>query len=253
MNKAAQGVVMLLVGGAALRTGMTDLYLRYIKEGVRPFLIAAGVFLVVIAIATLIPEFVRKDDAEEPAPGCHDAGDADHDPAEAAGNGAHGAPGVSWLLILPVLALLLLAPPALGADAAGRSGTALAVGETSDFPPLPKGDPAKISVLDYASRAVFDKGASLKQRRVELSGFVMVDKGGRRYLARMILSCCAADGRPIKVALDGDVPEFDQGAWVRVIGRHNKKVVKDDINGETIPYLTVDAIDPIKTPKRQYE
>jgi uncharacterized repeat protein (TIGR03943 family) len=265
MNKAAQGVVLLLVGGAVLRSSLTDLYLRYVKEGLRPFLIVAGVALVVIAIGTLIPEFLRRDEAKEPEPVCCDAGAVGHagehtGPSPAAvsadahdDHGGHKEPGVSWLMILPVLALLLVAPPALGSDAASRSGTALGTGETTDFPPLPKGDPAKISVLDYASRAVFEKGASLKQRRVELSGFVMLDKQGRQYVARMILSCCAADARPIKVVLQGDVPQFSQGTWVRLVGTYSKQVVKDKINGETIPYVNVESIKRIKTPKKQYE
>ena len=42
MNRQAQAVVMLLVGGAVLRASLTDLYLRYVKQGLRPFLIAAG-------------------------------------------------------------------------------------------------------------------------------------------------------------------------------------------------------------------
>ena len=267
MNKAAQGVVLLLVGGAVLRASLTDLYLRYVKEGLRPFLIVAGIALVVIAIATLVPEFLRKDDAKpEPEALCCDTGPVGHtgEHSDAAGlhdaghgdrsdHGGHKEPGVSWLMILPVLALLLVAPPALGVDAAGRAGTALATGESTDFPPLPKGDPAKISVLDYASRAVFEKGASLGDRRVELTGFVMRDPQGRQYVVRMILSCCASDARPIKVLLDGDVPEFAQGDWVRVVGTYSKKVVKDEINGETIPYLNVQSIKRIKTPRKQYE
>src|SRR4029453_8522269 len=88
----------------------------------------------------------------------HDHGHDDH------GHGHSHEPWVGWLLILPVFALLLVAPPALGSFAASRSGTALQ--EVSDFPKLPPGDPARISVLDYASRAVFDEGRSLGERRV---------------------------------------------------------------------------------------
>ena len=41
--------MLLLVGGAILRASLTDLYLRYVKAGLRPFLIAAGVLLVLAA------------------------------------------------------------------------------------------------------------------------------------------------------------------------------------------------------------
>ena len=36
MNRQAQAVILLLIGGAVLRTSLTDLYLRYVKEGLRP-------------------------------------------------------------------------------------------------------------------------------------------------------------------------------------------------------------------------
>ncbi|MGH3735898.1 MAG: TIGR03943 family putative permease subunit [Micromonosporaceae bacterium] len=244
--------MLLLVGGAVLRASLTDLYLRYVKEALQPFLIIAGIALVVIAIATLIPEFVKRDDTPEPVVGCAEGcGNSDHDhdgQGDYAGH-AHKEPGVSWLMVLPVLALLLVAPPAMGSEAADRTGTALGSAAESDFPPLAKGDPAKIAVLDYAARAVFENGASLGDRRVELSGFVILGKDGQPYLARMILSCCAADARPIKVALDGELPQLTKDQWVRVVGSYDKRVVKDSVNGERIPFIAVEKIEKIPRPQ----
>jgi len=229
VNRQAQAVIMLLVGGAVLRVSLTDQYLRYVKAGLRPFLIAAGATLVLAAVMTLWYEIRGRSAPHE-----------------------HREPWVSWLLILPVFALLLVAPPALGSHAASRSGTALA--EVSDFPPLPAGDPARISVLDYASRAVFDKGRSLGDRRVSLTGFVVDGPDGRRYLARMILTCCAADARPVKVALAGELPgSVKADSWLEVTGTFSAKSVKDEINGETIPYLQVADYQPVAAPAEQYE
>ena len=71
-------------------------------------------------------------------------GGAGHDD----GHGHH-EPRVGWLLILPVLGLLLVAPPALGAFSADQAGSVLAsTQQDSDFPPLPVGDPAPSTVLD---------------------------------------------------------------------------------------------------------
>ncbi|MCW2569370.1 MAG: hypothetical protein JWN54_3467, partial [Mycobacterium sp.] len=56
MNREAQSVVLFLLGGAVLRISLTDVYLRYVKEGLRPFLIVSGVLLVVIAAVTLYRE-----------------------------------------------------------------------------------------------------------------------------------------------------------------------------------------------------
>lgn len=233
MNRQAQAVVLLLVGGAILRASFTDLYLRYVKEGLRPFLIAAGVLLVAAAVATLWYELRPK-----PA---HDHGDGHH----------HREPAVAWLLVLPVFALLLVAPPALGSYAANRAGTALQ--ETSDFPPLPAGDPVKVGLVDYATRAVYDEGRSLDGRRVLLTGFVMLDDGVP-YLARMTLSCCAADARPVKVGLDGSVPSgVPADSWLEVIGRYTTRSAKDDVNGGVIPYIEIEEHRRIDAPTNQYE
>jgi uncharacterized repeat protein (TIGR03943 family) len=237
MNRQAQGVVMLLLGGAVLKASLTDMYLRYVKEGLRPFLIAAGLLLVATAVMTLWYDLRH---------GGHGPGDDQH--------GGHREPRVGWLLVLPVLGLLLVAPPALGSYAAGQTGTALSTQQVSDFPPLPEGDPAEISVLDYASRAVFDKGASLGDRSVQLTGFITTGPGGQPIIARMILSCCAADGRPIKVGMSGNAPTGLAGdTWVQVVGRYTDRTVKDPVNEETIPFLEVETWQQIDPPKQQYE
>ena len=243
MNRQAQGVVLFLVGGAILRASLTDLYLRYVKQGLRPFLIAAGVLLVAAAIATLWYELRKPAEDEHEDDGHEDDGHGH----------AHGGPKVAWLLILPVLGLLLVAPPALGSYAANRSGTALQ--QTSDdYAPLPAGDPVKISVLEYASRAVFDQGKSLGTRRVQLSGFLMASGDGTWYLTRMLLSCCAADARPIKVALSGQLPDgLAPDGWLRVTGTYVATTAKDPVNGERIPYLDISEAEAIATPAEQYE
>jgi uncharacterized repeat protein (TIGR03943 family) len=244
VNRQAQAVILLLVGGAVLRVSVTDMYLRYVKQGLRPFLIAAGALLVIAAIMTLWYELRGSRSPETTHAG--ETGDDGH------GHGHGHEPRVAWLLILPVFALLLVAPPALGSHAASRSGTSLQ--QVSDFPPLPEGDPAKISMLDYASRAVFDEGRSLGDRKVSVTGFIVAGPKGQTYLARMILTCCAADARPVKVALSGQVPgQAKPDSWFEVTGRYSRKYVKDEINGERIPYLDVVDYKPVPAPNEQYE
>jgi uncharacterized repeat protein (TIGR03943 family) len=164
----------------------------------------------------------------------------------------HGGPRVAWLLVLPVFAVFLIGPPALGSYAAARGGTSVA--KQSDYAPLPAGDPVTLPVLDYASRAVWDAGASLTDRRVRLTGFVSPRPGGGVYLTRMILTCCAADGRPVKVALSGNVPrQIPADTWIEVVGRYDAATDKDGANNETIPYLTVESIRQVGQPTQPYE
>lgn len=249
MNRQAQAVVLLLFGGAILKASLGDLYLRYVKEGLRPFLIAAGAVLVAAAIMTLWYE-LRQLFGQRSGTGEHGEAEDDH----GHGNGHPHEPRVGWLLLLPVLGLLLVAPAALGSYTATQSGTALGAGQVSDFPPLPDGDPAVITVLDYASRAVYDEGRSIGDRRVKLTGFIMPGPAGEQYLARIVLSCCAADGRPIKVGMSGEIPPgLPADTWVEIVGRYTDKRSSDPINQETIPYLEVAEWHEIAAPKNQYE
>ena len=233
MNKQAQAVIMLLFGGAILKASISELYLRYVKEGLRPFLIAAGLMLVAAAVLTLWYDLRGK------------AGAAGHD----------HEPKVGWLLLLPVLGLLLVAPPALGSYAAGQAGTVLtAENADSDYPALPKGDPVDVGLLDYASRAVFDGGRSLTGRTVRLTGFVTPGPDGQLMLARMVMSCCAADGRPIKVGLSGEAPAaVPADTWVQAIGTWTDRTTKDPVNQAEVPYLQVSSWQEVPVPKQQYE
>jgi uncharacterized repeat protein (TIGR03943 family) len=238
VNRQAQAIVMLLFGGAVLKATLSDMYLRYVKAGLWPFLITAGVLLIAAAIMTLWYE-LRK---------------APPTPADD-GHEHHHEPRVGWLLLLPVLGLLLVAPPALGSYAAGQAGSILAAQNSpSDYPPLPAGDPVPVSLLDYASRAVFDSGKSLTGRNLRLVGFVTPGPDGQPLLARIVLSCCAADGRPIKVGLVGGTPvTAAPDTWVQVVGTYAAKVTKDPVNKAMVPYLQVRSWTEVTPPKQQYE
>ena len=227
---------MFLFGGAILRASMTDVYLRYVKEGLRPFLIVAGALLVVAAVMTLWYDLRARH--------------------EHAGDGhGHDEPRVGWLLILPVLGLLLVTPPALGAYAAGQSGTVLsAQASDSYYPALPPGDPVSVGLVEYATRAVYDQGRGMPGRTFELTGFVTSGPDGRPMLTRMVLSCCAADGRPIKVGMDGAVPgDLPPDTWVQVLGAYSTRVEKDPVNQAEVPYVDVRSWQKIAAPRQQYE
>jgi uncharacterized repeat protein (TIGR03943 family) len=245
VNRETQAVVLFLVGAAILRASLTDLYLRYVKAGLQPLLLLAGLALIVAALATVWYEFRRSRRSRL-------SRQSRQTSAEQPESHAHREPRVSWLLILPVFALIFVAPPALGSYAAQRAGTALQ--RPPGFPALPAGDPLRLTVLDYATRAVFDDGRSLTDRRVVITGFVTRGRSGAPYLTRMVLNCCAADAQPVKVGLVGQLPAtLKADTWLDVTGTYTRKQVKDDVNGEAIPFINVTQATPVPAPRDQYQ
>ncbi len=94
---------------------------------------------------------------------------------------------------------------------------------------------------DDSMRPLFDK------RKVEMIGqFMPVEKsGGNRFqIVRMFMVCCAADARPIAVAIESDqVPKLAEMAWARVVGTVTFPVE----DGRRIPVVhaeSVKACDP---------
>ncbi|MCC5476936.1 TIGR03943 family putative permease subunit [Streptomyces sp. NPDC059680] len=233
MNRQSQSAVMFLLGAALLHAGSTDLYLRYVKEGLRPLLLASGVVLIAAALATVWYERRR---ARAAATEAH----------------AHPEPRISWLLLLPLLALILVAPPALGSYSALRSGTALQ--KPYVYGALPAADPAPLSVIDYASRAAYGHGRSLHGRTVRVTGFLALDHSGAPYLVRMALNCCAADAQPVKIALTGELPPvLRPDAWLEVTGTYTPRMTHDPVNNGPIPYLKVTAARPVPVPHDPYD
>ncbi|MFI5687343.1 TIGR03943 family putative permease subunit [Streptomyces sp. NPDC051636] len=238
MNRQAQAAVLFLIGAALLHAGFTDLYLRYVKAGLRPLLLAAGAVLILTALATAWYEWKRG--RRKPSPDTED-----HGPA-------HREPRISWLLILPLLALILVAPPALGSYSAMRTGTALQ--QPYGYASLPAGDPVSIGLVDYAGRAVYDHGRSLGGRQVRITGFVALDRAGTPYLVRMALNCCAADAQPVKIGLTGRIPPVLQpDSWLEVTGTYTAKQVPDPVNHGPIPFVKVTAARPVPTPHDPYD
>lgn len=240
MNRRAQAVVLSLVGAALLRASFAGTYLRYVKAGLRPLLLAAGVVLIAAAAATAWYEWRHARAAQAQA----DRYEHDHH--------GHREPRIAWLLVVPLLALILVVPPALGSYTASRTGMGLT--RPWGFPDLPAANPLALSVTDYAGRAVFDHGRSLGGRQITLTGFITVDRNGRPYLTRMFLSCCAADAQPIKIAMTGQLPAILQpNVWFKVLGTYTSRQTKDPVNGAVIPFITIVQARSVPAPSDQYD
>lgn len=282
MKRDVQSILLVLIGAALLRISLDDaMYLRYVKEGLRPALIASGAILLALGAAGVVRDgILRKHERAEvhvPAQGSH--GDHDHDAHEGHGDEGHGGanhgdashgdashghdghghdhskgPHVAWLLCLPVLALFLIAPPALGSYTAERSDTTIAkpAAKTVDagFPALPPGDPYDMTLGDFGVRAVWDPAETLKDRNIRLTGFATPGKDGTWYINRLVISCCAADAVARKVQIHG-MPAPPTDTWVTVVGTWLK--TGEAASESATPALTATTVDVVPAPKEPYE
>ncbi|WP_280703213.1 TIGR03943 family protein [Kitasatospora sp. GP82] len=241
MRRFLPAALIVLTGSALLRVSLlSDLCLRYVKEGLRPFLVICGAVLVLLGAADALLR-LRGTAADA------DTGNPGHDEDDDHGHGhAHAGSGLktAWLLAVPAVLLLVAAPPALGSYAVARDGSG-AIARRATFPLLPPQGPLALSLTDFITRAVWDDKESLKGRTVRLEGFVTPRPGGVWQLSRVIVSCCAADARVVEVEIHGlGTPQAD--TWVTVTG------VWRPAPGARVPTLDATGLTVIPQPKNPY-
>lgn len=245
MTGQTQNAVALLVGVAALRLGLTDAHLRYVKPSLGPWLVVAGVLLVLLGATGLARR--GRPSAEHEAALLHDG--ETHAPD-------HG-PSIAWLLTLPVLAIFLVSPAPLGAYAASRSTTRLEAPKAK-FPALQDevDGAVPLTLREFNLRTFFDESRALDGKVVRLTGFATPHGKDEVFLTRFILSCCAADGRPIKVRLVGlPAPRPPADQWLEVEGTWappNTDRQTDALLGAAAD-LVVTSVRQIPAPAQTYE
>lgn len=226
---AAGGTISLLIGAVLLRLTLTGTYSRYVRVGMGPWLAVAGIAVFLLGLATLIRALRRPN-----------AADADvHD---------HGADRVGWLLLAPIAALLLVAPPTLGSYGVGRGATVDVRAGAPVFVDLDAGrQPVPMTLLEFGQRAFERDGASFNGAEVELTGFVAQTENDGFELARYQIACCAADATPMVIRVTGvfgDAPAQDR--WVTVTGVFQP-------GGDPISRLAATSVLEIPPPNDPYE
>ncbi|MFJ4582604.1 TIGR03943 family putative permease subunit [Streptomyces echinatus] len=232
MRRPVQTLLLALTGTGLLHVALfTDLYLRYVKAGLRPPLIVSGVVLLLLALAAATRGGPRPAPHIGPgAPSGHGheqpcGDDSDHayeherlrEADQPHGHDHTGTPRIAWLLFLPALSLLVHAPPALGAYTAARANTK-PVAVHKGFAALPAASPVPLTLTGFTERVQQDRSRAVAGRAVRLTGFVTpAGEDGGWYLTRIIFSCCAADSQTVKVRMYGrQAPPAD--TWLAVTG-----------------------------------
>jgi uncharacterized repeat protein (TIGR03943 family) len=247
MTREVQSIILLLVGIATLRISWGTAYLNFVKESMRPWLLLSGAILVLLGVWLLVDSLRGHPSHEEPEDEDVSAG------ADASESHDHAGPRAAWLLLLPVLTIFLVAPPALGAYSASRD-TTNSIATDRSMAPLPPGDPVPLYLSDYVTRAVWDEGRTLVGRPVALTGFVLDQPDGSWLLARLQLTCCAADAFASKVRpinLPSQQVPLTEGTWVTVTGMWVPS--EEARSEETIPVLDVTGIEVVDAPTNPYD
>jgi len=230
----AGGAISLLLGTVLLRLSTTGLHQRYVRVGMGPWLVVAGVVVIVLGVVTL----------ERTLPGRHPHADHGGD-----GDDGHShLPRVGFLLLAPVVVLLLVAPPALGSYGVDRGAVVDVTAGAPAFDALdPAAGPVDLSLTEFSQRAFDHGGETFAGATVRLTGFV-ADEDDPFRIARYQIACCAVDAAPVVVRVTGavgDPPERDR--WVTVVGTF------DSVTDDDIPTLAATSIVDIPPPDDPYE
>jgi uncharacterized repeat protein (TIGR03943 family) len=246
VNSRTQSFVLLLFGGALLRLASGDALLRYVRPIARPWVLLAGVAIVGLGLWSLISSLRGQ---RRLVAAYLDGLDADHDDAVHDAHGHRGAPKAAWLILAPVIAILVIAPPALGSFSATRVPATVAKPSTDHFPALVGRDPVSVSLIDFAARALWDNGRTLTGRQVSTTGFVLRGSNGDFVLTRLVITCCAADARPINIEVQSKLQPPTVGGWVTVTGTYAGTSPTD----ATLPMIRASSFKAISQPSNPYD
>ncbi|QXJ26039.1 TIGR03943 family protein [Actinomadura graeca] len=250
MTRSAQNLLLVLIGGAVLWiTLASGEYVNYVKPGFRYLLVPAGGVLVLLGAAGLRREWRDTD-------GHRDEEDGHGDSADAHGHDHSRGPRVAWLLCLPVLAIFVIAPPALGSFTASRDGRPAPppAPPAQGFGALPRGGaPIPMTMGEFIGRsyeAQTGAPASLAGVPVRLTGFVTPRKSGGWQVTRLKMACCAGDAIPFPVIVRG-LPQPPADAWVQVDGTWRPPAPGTAATG--VHELHGSAVRRVAKPRNPYE
>jgi uncharacterized repeat protein (TIGR03943 family) len=237
VSRETENTVLLLVGISIAMITVSGAFTRYVKPGMLPWLAASAVLLIALALLAIIGDIRRGG----PRPG---------DRSEAHSHRT----GIVWLLVVPILVLIFVTPPALRPSAAAPSVTAVSNDVLNRaFPPLPPGNAPEVSLPEVLMREAQDTTGSLTNRSITVTGFVLNEAQGVD-LARIVIICCAADAQLARIHLRG--PAADRAAglpdntWLRVEGQVTPAPRHPD--SVAIPTLQATAVARVDAPANSY-
>jgi uncharacterized repeat protein (TIGR03943 family) len=232
VSRGTQNTVVLLIGLSALVMVIKGTYLHFVKPSLLPWLIAAAVVLIALAVAAIVRDLRH-------AHSMHD----DH---------PH-RPWLVWLLLVPIALTTFVVPPPLGAQGAAPEAVAATEPQKRPFPPVPAGRAPAVSIPDVVMRAAADSTNSLDGRLITITGFTLRYPEGTD-LGRVVIICCAADAQLARIHLSGpavsEAAAYPEDTWLQVEGT----VVPGTSVASTnfIPTMAVSKVTRIDKPANTY-
>jgi len=289
VNKETQSIVVALLGGLLISITLSHRFTSYVRPGFAPLLLIGGGILVLVGVLSLVLAMradAKKDRAGATqksvtgAPVVRDPHDHDHDKSK--------APWL--LLIPVLVLLLVAPPALgadavarnansqalAGVDVVARDNSTSKDGagggggykfndgsgsaadstgsrRTMHFPALPAGDNPSVGMKDLILRALYDADNSVEGVPVTVTGFIAPPGDGYTdgyTVARIVISCCAADANPMQLHIAGD-PPFPADTWVDSVVTVVPNTATMD-NGY-VPTVTVTSMTPVPQPDDPYE
>jgi uncharacterized repeat protein (TIGR03943 family) len=232
MSRGTQNTLVLLVGLSAVVMVIKGTYLHFVKPSLLPWLIAAAVVLIALAVASIVR-------------------DLRHAPAEE--HGHRHRPWLVWLLLVPIALTTFVVPPPLGAQGTAPEAIAATEPVRRAFPPLPAGRAPAVPIPDVVMRAAADSANSLDRRLITITGFTLKYPEGTD-LGRVVIVCCAADAQLARIHLSGpalaEAAAYPEDTWLQLEGT----VVPGTSTASTnfIPTMAVSTVTRIEKPANTY-
>lgn len=235
MRRETENTLLLVVGISLVMVTVTGAYTRYVKPAMLPWLSISAAVLIALALVAIARD-IR-------------SGGAQHEPHDHGGHSHRG--GIGWLLVIPVVLLIFVVPPALSARAA--SPVTVSVTNARSFPALPPGDAPVVSLPEALMRVAVGKVGGLDGRRITVSGFTM-HNDDKVDLAKIVIICCAADAQLARFHLSGPAAPtaaaLPDNTWVRVEGTVPPGQTYSGT--ASIPTLEVSTVTRIPPPANTY-
>jgi uncharacterized repeat protein (TIGR03943 family) len=232
VSRGTQNAIVLLVGLSVVVMVIKGSYLHFVKPSLLPWLGAAAVVLIALAIMSIVR-------------------DLRHPPVE--DDEHRHRPWLVWLLLIPIALTTFVVPPPLGAHGAAPETVAVTHPQRRPFPPLPGGRAPTVSIPDLVMRAAADSANSLGGRLITVAGFTLRYPEGTD-LGRVVIVCCAADAQLARVHLSGpaaaEAAGYPEDTWLQLEGTI---VEGSSVPAENfVPTMAVSRVTRIDKPANTY-